>query len=141
MIMAKPGSRFKRIYEEARRHHDYWMEDLRLQFLSEISALMEEKGLSQKSLAESMNVSEAYISKFFNDNVSKNFTMKTLIEVSRAIGAVVRISVIPAQEEEESKWSLQDSSLETPSWPFRTSGDGIKEWYSPDNRKDKVLAA
>jgi len=101
--MARPGRRFKRIYEEAQKHADYWMEDLRLQFLNGILALMEEKGLSQRSLAEVMGVSEAYISRVFNGNVEKNFTIRTLVELSRAVNAEVKISVTP-KVDQKAEW-------------------------------------
>lgn len=103
--MVKVGSEFKHIFEEAQRHIEYWVEDLRLQFLDGILTLMEEKGLSQKSLAEVMGVSEAYISRIFNENLERNFTLKTLVELSRAVNAEIRISVVP-KEEQTSDWKI-----------------------------------
>jgi len=91
--MAKVGSRFKKIFEEAQRHPAYWMEDLRLQFLEGISAIMESQGITQKELADRMGVSEAYISRVFNDNVEKNFTLNTLVELSKAVNAEIKIIV------------------------------------------------
>jgi len=93
--MAKVGSRFKKIFEEAQQHPAYWMEDLRLQFLEGISAIMESQGITQKELADRMGVSEAYISRVFNDNVEKNFTLNTLVELSKAVNAEVKIIVTP----------------------------------------------
>jgi len=93
--MAKVGSRFKKIFEEAHRHPAYWMEDLRLQFLEGISAIMESQGITQKELADRMGVSEAYISRVFNDNVEKNFTLNTLVELSKAVNAEIKIIVTP----------------------------------------------
>ena len=93
--MAKVGSRFKKIFEEAQRHPAYWMEDLRLQFLEGISAIMESQGITQKELADRMGVSEAYISRVFNDNVEKNFTLNTLVELSKAVNAEIKIIVTP----------------------------------------------
>jgi len=108
--MIKYGSEFKHIFEEAQQHTDYWMEDLRLQFLNGILALMEEQGFSQKSLAEVMGVSEAYISRVFNDNVEKNFTLKTLVELSRAVNAEIKISVVP-REKQVSVSKVQEDSF------------------------------
>ncbi|MDR9768912.1 hypothetical protein [Acetomicrobium sp.] len=48
--MAKVGSRFKKIFEEAQQHPAYWMEDLRLQFLEGISAIMESQGITKRNL-------------------------------------------------------------------------------------------
>jgi len=93
--MAKVGSRFKKIFEEAQQHSAYWMEDLRLQFLEGISAIMESQGITQKELADRMGVSEAYISRVFNDNVEKNFTLNTLVELSKAVNAEIKIIVTP----------------------------------------------
>jgi len=93
--MAKVGSRFKKIFEEAQQHPAYWMEDLRLQFLEGISAIMESQGITQKELADRMGVSEAYISRVFNDNVEKNFTLNTLVELSKAVNAEIKIIVTP----------------------------------------------
>jgi len=93
--MARVGSRFKKIFEEAQRHPAYWMEDLRLQFLEGISAIMESQGITQKELADRMGVSEAYISRVFNDNVEKNFTLNTLVELSKAVNAEIKIIVTP----------------------------------------------
>jgi predicted XRE-type DNA-binding protein len=66
MEMVTVGSRFQKIFEEAKQHPAYWMEDLRLQFLNDIYEIMQEQKLAQKDLAEKMGVSEAYISKVFN---------------------------------------------------------------------------
>lgn len=98
--MVKVGSRFQKIFEEAKQHPAYWMEDLRLQFLDDIYEIMQEQKLAQKDLAEKMGVSEAYISKVFNGNVEKNFTLKTLVELSRAVNAEIRITVTPKESEE-----------------------------------------
>jgi transcriptional regulator with XRE-family HTH domain len=100
MEMVKTGSRFQKIFEEAKQHPAYWMEDLRLQFLNDIYEIMQEQKLAQKDLAEKMGVSEAYISKVFNGNVEKNFTLKTLIELGRAVNAEVHITVTPKESEE-----------------------------------------
>jgi transcriptional regulator with XRE-family HTH domain len=99
MEMVKTGSRFQKIFEEAKQHPAYWMEDLRLQFLNDIYEIMQEQKLAQKDLAEKMGVSEAYISKVFNGNVEKNFTLKTLVELSRAVNAEIRITVTPKESE------------------------------------------
>jgi len=105
--MVKAGSRFQKIFEEAKQHPAYWMEDLRLQFLNDIYAIMQEQKLAQKDLAEKMGVSEAYISKVFNGNVEKNFTLKTLVELSRAVNAEIRITVTPKESEEVDQDNFQ----------------------------------
>jgi len=42
-----------------------------------------------------MRVSEAYISRVFNDNVEKNFTLNTFVELSKAVNAEIKIIVTP----------------------------------------------
>jgi len=86
--MVKVGSRFQKIFEEAKQHPAYWMEDLRLQFLNDIYEIMQEQKLAQKDLAEKMGVSEAYISKGFNGSeASQDCRLLQLQEQAVSAGA------------------------------------------------------
>jgi len=146
--MARVGSKFKKIFEEAQQHPAYWMEDLRLQFLEGISAIMESQKLTQKELAEKMGVSEAYISKVFNDNVEKNFTLKTLVEICKAVNAEIKIIVTPKKAGESDGFHRQEWFELLQSLDYFNDDENIthdetinQESYSCEDKSLKPVAA
>ncbi|NLK30902.1 MAG: helix-turn-helix domain-containing protein, partial [Aminobacterium colombiense] len=86
------GRRFKKAFEKARKSVDYWMEDLRLDFLNSLIATIEAKGISQKELGKRLGKSEAYISKVINSN-SSNFTLKTMIQLCLALDSKISLKI------------------------------------------------
>lgn len=61
-------------------------------FLSEIDRLLEEKGISQKTIAKKLNVSESHISQLFNGkkllNLEKLAEIQNILEIEFKIQAV-----------------------------------------------------
>ncbi|MGD9678861.1 MAG: helix-turn-helix domain-containing protein [Vulcanibacillus sp.] len=64
---------------------------LNLQILSQIFGIMKNKKITNAELAKRMGVSRAYITKLFNGNC--NFTIKTLINISKALDCKIDISL------------------------------------------------
>jgi transcriptional regulator with XRE-family HTH domain len=88
---------FSELIRDARTRDDYWIEDALLAFTMQLHALMKKQGLSQKDLAEKIGVKQPYIARLLKGR--ENLTVATMVKLSRALGANLRISV---QEGEDS---------------------------------------
>ncbi|ADE57070.1 MAG: helix-turn-helix domain-containing protein [Aminobacterium colombiense] len=97
------GRRFKKAFEKARKSVDYWMEDLRLDFLNSLIATIEAKGISQKELGKRLGKSEAYISKVINSN-SSNFTLKTMIQLCLALDSKISLKIEDIEPVSDFNW-------------------------------------
>lgn len=86
---------FAALFEAAERHGEYWTERAILAFTEELSRCMESKGISQAELAAAIGVSQPYISKVLKGNV--NFTLASMTKLARAVGAVIRIQLVPVE--------------------------------------------
>jgi transcriptional regulator with XRE-family HTH domain len=74
---------------------DYILEKQKVQIAEEIIAQMESKHISKAELARKLDVSNSYISKIFKTNI--NFTLKSLVQISHAIGASISIHFHPKE--------------------------------------------
>lgn len=88
----KYGSRFRKVFESARKTVEYWMEDVRLDFTQAVVETIKSKNISQKDLAETIGKSEAYISKIINSN-STNFTLKTMVQLCLALDSKITLKI------------------------------------------------
>lgn len=82
--------------EEVLRSPEYWFEHAQNELYAQVVEYMERKGLNQSELALELGVSRAYISQILKGNF--NYTLKTLIEISLAIGLVPRITYAPVDK-------------------------------------------
>nr|WP_295932581.1 helix-turn-helix transcriptional regulator [uncultured Dyadobacter sp.] len=62
----------------------YWLTKVQIQVFNLLNTYMEENNLTQKQVAEKLNVSPSYVSQILNGNF--NFTISKLIELALLVG-------------------------------------------------------
>lgn len=70
--------------EEILRGSGYWLAKVQIQVFNLLNTYMEENNLTQKQVAEKLNVSPSYVSQILNGNF--NFTISKLIELALLVG-------------------------------------------------------
>ncbi|MDR6803099.1 transcriptional regulator with XRE-family HTH domain [Dyadobacter sp. BE34] len=70
--------------EEILRGTGYWLAKVQIQVFNLLNTYMEENNLTQKQVAEKLNVSPSYVSQILNGNF--NFTISKLIELALFVG-------------------------------------------------------
>src|SRR4051812_25358411 len=90
---------FSALFTAAQAHDEYWTERTSLRFTEELTRWMEQQGLSRKDLAEKIGSSQAYITKILKGNV--NFTLASMVKLTRALGAELRIEISPGKSATE----------------------------------------
>jgi transcriptional regulator with XRE-family HTH domain len=112
---------FKQLFEEARRHDDYWTEGLIVDFTEELARWMKEKKVSRSDLAARIGHSPAYITKVLRGNA--NFTAATMAKLAKAVGAEVRIHLAPS----ESRTTWYDQATTRPQEAREEGGPELLE--------------
>jgi transcriptional regulator with XRE-family HTH domain len=87
---------FAALFEAAERHDEYWTELAIIEFTEALSRWMEAKNVSQAELATAVGVSQPYISKVLKGNA--NFTLATMTKLAHALGARVRVQLVPMED-------------------------------------------
>ena len=90
----KPGRTFGELFRRAEERDEYWAAKASLAFAESISQLLEVQHLSRAELARRLGTSTAYVTKMLRGDV--NFTLRTMVRVSRILGADFRPVVEPA---------------------------------------------
>ena len=88
---------FEKLFKEARKRDAYWVASVILDFTEELEKMMKAKGISRSDLARTVGVSPAYITKVLRGNI--NFTVDSMVRLTRAMGAMVHIHVAPETHE------------------------------------------
>lgn len=70
--------------EDLLRSPTYWLTDVQIEVFNLLNTYMEENNLTQKQVAEKLNVSPSYVSQILNGNF--NFTISKLIELALLVG-------------------------------------------------------
>ena len=70
--------------EEILRGTGYWLAKVQIQVFNLLNTYMEENNLTQRQVAEKLNVSPSYVSQILNGNF--NFTISKLIELALLVG-------------------------------------------------------
>lgn len=83
----------KRYRNEFSHDPDFVAEGLAIRFTSEIARMMVEQGVSRSSLAETLGVSRAYVTKIMN--APPNLTLRSLVSVAMPLDADVVVNVVP----------------------------------------------
>lgn len=78
---------FSKLVKEAVNSEDYDFEKLAYSFARSVLSYMRQKKITQKDLAEKLNVSEARISKVLSGET--NLTLKTIIKIARLLDCKV----------------------------------------------------
>ncbi len=98
--------------EELLRSPEYWFEDAQNELYRQVIEYKERKGINQTQLAEELGVSKGYVSQILKGEF--NYTLKTLIDISLAIGIVPKIeykSIESVIEEDNKTQYLQNHYL------------------------------
>jgi len=67
----------------------YWTALARMGFEEDLARLMEKKGVLKADLAKAINTSAPFITQVLNG--TNNYTLKTMVKLARAVGAVVEV--------------------------------------------------
>lgn len=79
---------FGELFHRAEQHDEYWVARASLAFTESVSQLLEAQHLSRAELARRMGTSTAYVTKMLRGDV--NFTLRTMVRVSRVLSAEFR---------------------------------------------------
>lgn len=96
---------FSALFEAAGKTEEYWTQRAIVQFTEELARRMEEKGVSRAELAAAAGVSQPYITKVLKGNV--NFTLATMTKLAMAVGAAVRVQLVPLGEEQVARVPIE----------------------------------
>lgn len=88
----KPES-FGPLFRETEQSPTYWEELAILDFTEEVVARMAALGVNKSQLAERLKVEPAYVTKLIGG--SNNFTLRTMVKISRALAAELRFHLQP----------------------------------------------
>ena len=80
---------FAQIVEKAKKHDDYWIAGVMIEFTEMVCKLLDEQKMTRTELAEKLNVSSAYITKLLRGNA--NVTLKTIVRLARVFGKEINI--------------------------------------------------
>ena len=98
-------------FRESEKSPTYWEELAILDFTEEVVARMAALGVNRSQLAERLKVEPAYVTKLIGG--SNNFTLRTMVKISRALAAELRFHLQPKGA--QSEWT--DYTVERPRRP------------------------
>ena len=85
------AGRYRRMFEEAESHSDYWIDGPISEFTEDLARLMKEQNVNRAELARRMGTSRAYITKMLGGNA--NFTLLTMVKLAMALDGAVHIHI------------------------------------------------
>jgi len=88
----RPGEWFKEKLESLKDDFEFRLETLILDLTEKICARMKQREINRTRLSELLNVSPPAVSKILNGN--SNFTLRTLLSLSEALGLDLRIDFV-----------------------------------------------
>ena len=91
--MRKKKFDFSKFFIEAKKSDVYWVEGAIIEFTEEIVRLMKLRGINRVELARRLGTSPAYVTKLLRGD--NNFTLETMIKVSRALDSELQIHLQP----------------------------------------------
>lgn len=83
--------RYRKMFQEAESHADYWIDGPITEFVEDLARLMEEQEVTRAELARRMGTSRAYITKVLGGNA--NFTLLTMVKLAMALDGAVHIHI------------------------------------------------
>src|SRR3954469_23762893 len=83
--------RYRKMFQEAESHADYWIDGPITEFVEDLARLMEEQRVTRAELARRMGTSRAYITKMLGGNA--NFTLLTMVKLAMALDGAVHIHI------------------------------------------------
>ena len=91
--------------EELLSSPEYWFENAQNELYRQVIEYKERKGINQTQLAEELGVTKGYVSQILKGEF--NYTLKTLIDISLAIGVVPKIEYTALSEVIESDRKIE----------------------------------
>jgi transcriptional regulator with XRE-family HTH domain len=79
--------------EDLLKSPEYWFEEAQNELYRQVIEYKETKGINQSQLASELGVTKGYVSQILKGEF--NYTLKTLIDISLAIGKVPKINYVP----------------------------------------------
>lgn len=92
----KKTNNFAELFDEFKRSDSYWVQKSIVDFSVELHKLMKLRKLSKTEFAEKIGKSKAYVTKVFKGEA--NFTIETMVRLTRALDGQMKIHVCPAEE-------------------------------------------
>ena len=80
--------------ERSKKRDQFWVETAILEFTEEMAARMDQLKVTNSQLAERLNVNPAFVTKLLRGK--NNFTIETMVKLSRALDAELRVHMQPA---------------------------------------------
>ena len=77
--------RVQELIYEAKNSSEYWEELTQMEFVTFLNEEMQKQGITQKQMADRLDVSKAYISRVLSGE-KLNFTLKSMIKFMFALG-------------------------------------------------------
>jgi len=111
----KEYNSFSDLWADLENSGQFQVEKSILEFSLQLHQLMEARGIAQKDLAESMGVSQAYITKVFKGNA--NFTIASMVKLVSAVNGKLTIHVT-GKEEHNQRWfrAIDGKKQPVPQW-------------------------
>jgi transcriptional regulator with XRE-family HTH domain len=89
--LARNLERYERFFKDAENHVDYWLATPVIEFIEDLTRLMEEKNVSRAELARRIGSSRAYITRLLGGGT--NFTLHTMVKLAMALDGAVHIHI------------------------------------------------
>jgi transcriptional regulator with XRE-family HTH domain len=80
---------FAQIVEKAKKHDEYWIAGVMIEFTEMVCKFMEEQKMTRTDLAKKLDVSSAYITKLLRGNA--NVTLKTMVRLAKVFNKEIKI--------------------------------------------------
>jgi transcriptional regulator with XRE-family HTH domain len=137
---------YRKLFEDAREHLDYWVAGAEIEFTEELFRVMEEKKVNRSELARRIGTSQAYVTKVLRGNA--NFTLSTMVKLARALEMDVKIHLAPPgahtvwKDDLSAQWNDRgEASLPSDRAAVAfSSGDERAVWFDAD-RYELVIPA
>jgi transcriptional regulator with XRE-family HTH domain len=92
----EPDFTFEELFKIAEKNIDYAVEGAILAFTEQVVGRMKVLELNRTRLAEKIGVSPAYITKMLRGDT--NFTLESMVKVGNALGAELKLALVPKSE-------------------------------------------
>ena len=93
--MTEIDRRYRKLTEKLEKDPQYWVEQMRFDFVEEVERLMQERGINRAELARRLEASPAYVTQMLK--ALFNPTLLTLTKVALALDATVSLHLSPAE--------------------------------------------
>ena len=84
-------STYQRLRDKRSKNDSFWVESFKIDFVVELTKLLNRRGLSYAKLAQKLEKSPAYISKVFAGD--ENLTIESMVKLVRALDGKIHFHV------------------------------------------------